>query len=352
MAASIEHDRFAREDYLMLRDVGITTARDGVRWHLIDRGAEYDFSSLISMAEAAETAGIQVIWDLCHYGWPDDIDIFKPAFVDRFARFCGAVARFFRERSDHTPLYTPVNEISFLAWGAARPLIYPYAKGRDSELKAQLVRATIAGAEAIWDVDARARIVTAEPLIHLVPPRRRPHLLKAAQAQAESQFEAWDMLSGQAAPELGGHPRYLDLMGVNFYAPNQWEHPGGRKLLWDGRPLDDRWRPLRQLLDGVWKRYHRPLFIAETSHYGVGRAPWLAEIATEVYHARRAGVPVEGVCLYPILDRHDWDDPDHWHNSGLWDLRRANGAYHRIVNAVYAAEFERSRTLLASIGCR
>jgi hypothetical protein len=160
------------------------------------------------------------------------------------------------------------------------------------------------------------------------------------------------MLSGHVAPGLGGHPRYLDLMGVNFYAPNQWEHPGGRKLMWDGRPLDDRWRPLRLLLQDTWKRYHRPLFLAETSHYGVGRAPWLAEVAHEVCQARLAGVPVEGVCLYPILDRHDWDDPGHWHNSGLWDLQSHGVGYERVLNTVYAAEFERARQLLASIGCR
>jgi hypothetical protein len=62
-------------------------------------------------------------------------------------------------------------------------------------------------------------------------------------------------------------------------------------------------------------------------------------------------VPVEGVCLYPILDRHDWDDARHWHNSGLWDLHEVDGAYERKLNSVYAVEFERSRGLLASAGC-
>jgi beta-glucosidase/6-phospho-beta-glucosidase/beta-galactosidase len=352
MIAAVQHDRFAYEDYAMLRDAGIRSARDGVRWHLIDRGSKYDFCSVAPMAGGAERAGVQVIWDLCHYGWPDDVDVLRPAFVDRFAKFCGAIARFFRERSDRVPFYTPVNEISFLAWAAARKLVYPHARRRDAELKAQFVRATIAAADAIWAVDARARIVTAEPLIHLVPPRRRPELEPQARARSDSQFQAWDMISGYAAPELGGHPRYLDLPGVNFYAPNQWEYPGGRKLLWDGKPLDDRWRPLRFLLEDVWKRYHRPLFIAETSHYGVGRAAWLREISGEVHAARLLGVPLEGVCLYPILDRHDWDDPAHWHNSGLWDLRKENGIFHRTLNAEYADEFARSRALLASIGCR
>ena len=45
------------------------------------------------MLEAARAAGVQVVWDLCHYGWPDDLDVFSPAFVERFARFAGAAAR-------------------------------------------------------------------------------------------------------------------------------------------------------------------------------------------------------------------------------------------------------------------
>jgi beta-glucosidase/6-phospho-beta-glucosidase/beta-galactosidase len=278
--------------------------------------------------------------------------VLSAAFVDRFARFSAAVARFFRDRSGAVPYYTPINEISFLAWAAARPMIFPYLEGADHELKGQLVRATIAGTDAIWAIDPRARIITAEPLIHLVPPKRRPHLASVARARSESQFEAWEMLAGRVRPDLGGHPRYLDVLGVNFYSSNQWEHPGGKKLHWDGGSLDDRWRPLHLLLEDFWRRYQRPFFIAETSHYGVGRAPWIREIGQEVQLARMRGVPLEGVCLYPILDRFDWEDASHWHNCGLWDFALDNGVYHRVLNATYAEEFARVRERLAAVGCR
>src|SRR5947209_1207796 len=86
MSAAVHHDDLALEDYRTIQDVGISTARDGLRWHRIDRGGSYDWSTWTPMLEAARTAGVQVIWDLCHYGWPDDLDIFSPAFVDRFAR--------------------------------------------------------------------------------------------------------------------------------------------------------------------------------------------------------------------------------------------------------------------------
>src|SRR3954468_10860962 len=202
MTAAVQHDVYAAEDYARLREIGIATARDGVRWHLVDRGGELHWQSWIPMVDAARREGVQVIWDLCHYGWPDDVDIFSGAFVDRFARFAREAARIQLDRTGAPGLYSPVNEISFFAWGATRGLMFPYAHGRDQELKRQLVRAAIAAMDAVWSVDPDARMVFPEPLIHNVPPRWRPWDGRLAAIQRASQFEAWDMLAGRAAPEL------------------------------------------------------------------------------------------------------------------------------------------------------
>ena len=120
MIDATQHDRFVAEDYRLLRRFGFGTIRDAVRWHLIDRGGGYDFSSLAPMVEAAQKESVQVIWDICHYGWPDDVDIFSPAFVDRFERFCAAIASFMKQYSDRVPFYAPINEISFFAWAAGQ----------------------------------------------------------------------------------------------------------------------------------------------------------------------------------------------------------------------------------------
>jgi beta-glucosidase/6-phospho-beta-glucosidase/beta-galactosidase len=352
MIAGVQHDRQAASDYALLGAVGMRTARDGVRWHLIDRGSgQYDFSSFLPMLQAAEREGIQVIWDLCHYGWPDDIDLFAPAFVDRFARFSRAIARVVQEHTDAAPFYTPINEISFFAWAASRDLIFPNALGRGHEIKCQLVRAAIAAVEAIWSVDPRARVVFPDPVIHVFSPRHRPDLAPAAAAQDASQWEAWDMIAGNRNPELGGHSRYLDVIGVNYYHSNQWEFPDAR-LRWEDNPLDDRWVHFYELLARVYSRYGRPLFVAETSHFGIGRARWVREIAWEVYQARRHGIPIEGLCIYPILDRFDWADANHWHNSGLWDLvPDESGCLRRVLNQDYAEAVRCSQQMLAEIGC-
>jgi hypothetical protein len=220
--------------------------------------------------------------------------------------------------------------------------MHPFVVGRDAELKRQLVRAAMAAMDAARGVDRRARFVFAEPVIHIVPPVNRPDQHEVAARARNSQFEVWDMLSEH---------RYLDIVGVNYYHANQWEFPE-KRLRWEDSPRDPRMVPFHHLLTEVFRRYKQPLFIAETSHFGVGRAKWLREIADEVEIALEAGVPVEGVCLYPVLDRPDWENFDHWHNSGLWDLRPCgNGSLERVLNLPYAEEFRRVATKLQPRYC-
>jgi beta-glucosidase/6-phospho-beta-glucosidase/beta-galactosidase len=338
MVRATGHDARLDDDYAALRELEIGAAREGVRWRAIEPGGKWDFDSLRATMTAARRHQVQVLWTLCHYGWPDDLELLSPAFIDRFARYCRAVARCLVEESDGPFVFTPMNEISFVAWASAKDgYICDAGNGNSSgdPVKRQLVRAAIAGIEAIRDVIPDARILHAEPLIHVLAPRDRPDLADAAAAEREAQFEAWEMLAGRAAPELGGDPRYLDLLGVNFYHANQFEYPD-RRLRWEDEPRDGRWVPLHQLLAEVHGRYGRPLVITETSHFGGGRARWIREIAREARAALDCGVPLHGVCLYPVIDRPDWDDPDAWHHSGLWDLVKADdGTLTRVPAADY-----------------
>ncbi|HET9531765.1 MAG TPA: beta-glucosidase, partial [Blastocatellia bacterium] len=229
LIAATGHDTHARADYACLKEYGIRTVRDGIRWHLIEKSAgRYDFSSALPLIKAARETGTQVIWDLCHYGWPDDLDIFSPEFIRRFARLARAFARALADETDYVPYIVPVNEISFFSWaGATVGLFYPYATGRGPELKQQLVRAAIEAVEAFWSVTPEARILHTDPMINIVTDPARPEEREAAEGYNRAQFDGWDMLAGRLHPELGGHQKYLDIIGVNYYPHNQWFYPGG-----------------------------------------------------------------------------------------------------------------------------
>jgi hypothetical protein len=265
------------------------------------------------MVRAAREARVQVIWDLCHYGWPDGLDIFRPEFVDRFADYARAVARLIADETDEVPWYAPINEISFWSWGGGDVgYINPCATGRGFELKTQLARATLAAIDAIWSVDSRARFLHCDPAIHIVADPKRPKMKAEAEGHRLAQFQAFDMIMGNLWPQLGGDPRYLDVVGLNYYPRNQWVLDG--PTIERGAPL---YRPFREILREAWERYGRPLILAETGAEEGHRADWLRYVSGEVLAARRAGVPVDGICLYPVLDYPGWDDDRHC-QSGLW----------------------------------
>jgi beta-glucosidase/6-phospho-beta-glucosidase/beta-galactosidase len=345
LVSATQHDRFAESDYQQLQEHGIFTVREGLRWHLIEaQPRRFDFSSAAPMIRAAKGTGMQVIWDFWHYGWPDDIDIFSADFVTRFTQFARAAAELLSHQFD-APIICPVNEISFFAWaGGDAGILNPFAHNRGNELKRQLVRASIEAISAIREVNARIRICHIDPMINVIAKDPTPENIAAARAYHQSQFEACDMITGRRAPELGGRDDFIDLIGVNYYIHNQWTYPGegGSMIV----PSDPRYRHVRDLLREYYDQYRKPIFIAETGIEDETRPAWLRYMCNEVYAAMSAGVPVQGVCLYPILNHPGWDDDRHCYN-GLLDYADENGQ--REVYQPLAKELSRQQTLAAGI---
>lgn len=320
------HDSVVWEDYARLRRIGIQTVRDGVRWDRIDRAGALDFASALPYVEAAEREGMTVIWDLFHYGYPDDLDPLNGSeFIRRFRAYCEAYAsllvsrRYGRRTADgsYARFYTVVNEISFFAWsGGEVGMFAPHAIGRGSELKVRLAEAAIAGMEAILAVDSAARFVHCDPLVHVVAPADEPWLQQEADYfNRHFVTEAWDMLAGRVRPELGGQPRYLDILGVNYYGVNQWEHHRPGSVLADDDP---RRVPFGDLLIALHRKYRRPLVVAETSSSDEDRPRWLRQIAHECEHAMEHGVELHGLCVYPAVGMADWETGA-FRAMGLWD---------------------------------
>lgn len=311
--AGTGHDGRCAGDYKTLAEAGVRTVRDGLRWHLIEQTAGvYDWSSFTPMLDAALRTGTQVIWDLCHWGVPDGLSPFSPEFAPRFAQFAAAAAQLIRQRANAAgqrgpTLLCPINEISFWSWvGGDEEHFFPYGKGNGPALKRCLAGASLAAIRAVRAVDPQVRFVQAEPIIHISADPRKPEDKPFADHYTSSQFEVWDELAGRSEQELGGAEDMLDVLGVNYYWNNQWIHKGDRTP--PGHPLHT---PLHQMLLELWHRYKRPLIVTETGAEKGAAAGWLGYICAEVRQAIRAGVPVLGICLYPVMDYPGWDDGRH-----------------------------------------
>jgi hypothetical protein len=330
LIAATKHEQFALADYRRFQEEGLRVAREGVRWHLVEaRPGHYDFSSVAPVVEAARETETQVIWDLCHFGWPAHLDVFKPEFVESLANFGAAFANWLAHEMEGPGYFVPVNEISFFSWaGGDEGSMYPFVTGRGFELKAQLVRATIETMNAIRAEHGSARFVQIDPIIHVIADPKHPEEKEAAENYRLSQFQAWDMLSGRLCPELGGSEDYLDIIGINFYPHNQWYYNlKDFRRIRKFRPVlrtNPLYRPFREMLKEIWERYERPVFIAETGSEGRLRRGWFRYVCEETKAAIQAGTPVQGICLYPIVNHPGWLDDRHCEN-GLWDYPDGHG---------------------------
>lgn len=317
-----EHDKYVFEDYKMLHDLGIRVSREGILWPMVDVRGAYDFSSLDPMIAAANKNQVSVIWEMCHYGYPDDLDPFSDEFVARFAAYSKAAAQYIIARTKPPYFFSPINEITFLSFmGAEWGWVAPYTKTKEDrfKLRINLCKAAIAAVKAIRTVEPFARMIHFDPLVNVVAPRDRPDQQHAAWNETFADtFVAWDILYGRLHPELGGSPEILDIVGPNCYWFGQMEY----RTSGPHQPLeenDDRVVPAADLIQLVWSKYGRPMIIAETGTFAEKRPLWLKDIVEESLAAINKGVDLQGICLFPAVDMPDWHTPK-WLRNGFADI--------------------------------
>jgi len=314
------HDRHVQRDYRLCRELGFRTLRDGLRWHLIEKSpGQYDWSSWLPALEGAEEAGLEIVWDLFHYGSPDHVDQAAEDFPERFTQFALAAIDFQQTVTGRPPLVCPLNEINFQSW-AVEVGYFPCPGATEvGWFKRQLVRTAIRSAKAIRERWPKATIVWAEPLVHIAPHSRRRGQVRAAEGARQGQFQSYDWILGTAEPELGGDPSFADVIGLNFYPHNQWYLDGPTIPMGHHE-----YRPLADMLVEVAERYGKPIFLSETGAEGSGRASWFHYVCSEVREAIRRGADIRGICWYPITAYPGWDNSRHA-EAGLLSTITADG---------------------------
>jgi beta-glucosidase/6-phospho-beta-glucosidase/beta-galactosidase len=331
------HDKHVAGDYALCRKLGFRTLRDGLRWHAIEKSpGKYDWSSWLPALEAAEETGVQVIWDLLHYGSPDHVDQAGGDFAKRFTDFVLAALEVRQSVTDSAPFVCPVNEINFMSW-AVEVDYFPHV-GPDEVgwFKRHLIRAAIRAAKAIRKCWPDSTIVWAEPLIHIAPRDRSRRTVQAAERNRGGMFEAYDWITGREEPELGGDPSLVDVLGLNYYPHNQWYLEGPTVPLGHHE-----YRPLSEMLMEIAERYKKPIFLSETGAEGSGKASWLHYVCHEVRDAIERGADVRGICWYPITVYPGWDN-GRLAETGLLSAIKPDGT--REIDERLLAEFEAQRS--------
>ena len=329
------HDRHVESDYRQCAELGLRTLRDGLRWHLIEQSpGRYDWSSWLPALEAAERQGLQIIWDLFHYGSPDCVDQAAPDLAERFTDFAIAALELHETVSGRPPTVCPLNEINFLSWAVDDGYFPRVGTDEKGCFKRQLVRTAIMASRAIKQRWPSSTIVWAEPLIHIAPHDHRRQTVRAARQNLQGMYQSYDWIMGLAEPELGGDRSLVDVVGWNFYPHNQWYFQGPTIPMGHHE-----YRPLADMLVEVAERYGKPVFISETGAEGSGRPAWLHYVCDEVRAAQARGADVHGICIYPVTG---WDNSRHC-EVGLFSPIGSDGKRH--VYEPLKEELERQRAI-------
>jgi hypothetical protein len=227
---------------------------------------------------------------------------------------CEAFALFYKAHSKQPLFVVPINEISFLSWhsGDVRGTV-PFAVNSGWDIKYHLCKAAILGITMIKNIDSDCTVILVEPLVKIHSSEHQNDTYELN----ENQFQAMDIIAGRICPELGGSEDLLEILGFNYYWNCQW--------VINGEPMDwpdtlQKRIPFSELLQMAYERYKKPLFISETGHFGTGRVEWLEEITAECLLAKKNGVDLKGLCIYPVTDRPDWDNLNSYCQCGIWDL--------------------------------
>ena len=317
------HDKHVFSDYSACAELGFKTIRDGLRWHLIEQApGKYDWSSWTPALEAAERLGLQIAWDLFHYGSPDHLDQGASDFPERFGVFALAAMEMHQSISSRPAVICPLNEINFMSWAVSDGYFPQVGPKRHGWFKEQLVRSAIMASRAIKREWPETTLIGAEPLIHIAPHDRGRATVKKAAQNLQGMYESYDWILGMARPELGGDASFIDVMGWNFYPHNQWYFEGPTVPMGHHE-----YRSLADMLIEMTARYEKPILISETGAEGSGKASWLHYVCHEVRDAMTRGADIRGICWYPITAYPGWDNSRHA-DAGLLSTIVADGKRH------------------------
>lgn len=354
--AKTKHYEFWREDFRILRELGIDYLRYGPPYFSTHTGAgRYDWSFSDETFYALHEQKVTPIVDLCHFGVPDWIGNFQNAdWPKLFAEY----ARAFAHRFPWVRFYTPVNEIFIAATFSAQFGWWNERLKSDrafvNALK-NLCKANVLAMHAILRERRDAVFIQSESTQYFHP--EEPECENYARRYNEKRFVSLDLTyghhlnatvyeylldNGMSRDEyhwfLQNHVRSRCVMGNDYYATNEnLVHQDGSISL-SGEIFG--YYPITHQ---YFSRYCLPVMHTETNNLG-GEHPvkWLLKQWANVHRLRQDGVPFVGFTWYSLQDQVDWDsaltqDNGTINNLGLCNLDRninpVGHAYKKLIRA-------------------
>jgi beta-glucosidase/6-phospho-beta-glucosidase/beta-galactosidase len=341
--ASCKHYDYWREDFALVKELGIETLRYGPPIHKTFLGPnrfDWEFADL-TFSELKALKIVPIV-DLCHFGVPDWIGDFQnPDFPELFASY----AKAFALRFPWVQLYTPVNEMFVCATFSAAKGWWNEQLSSDRAFVTALkhiVKANVLAMHAIIAVRPDAIFIQSESSEYFHP--HRPDAVPRADYLNQQRFLPLDlnyghqvsaetyaflMENGMSKEEyrffMNMHLNRHCVLGNDYYGANE-HYISSDEIMFSGEIFG-----YDEITHQYYKRYRLPVMHTETNACegpeGNEAVRWLWKQWANVFHVRKSGLPILGFTWYSLTDQIDWDtalrEQNHRVNPvGLYDLER------------------------------
>ncbi len=323
-----DHYRYWREDLDRVASLGVRALRYGLPWYKIETQPgkfDWDWSDR-AIAYAAEK-GIEIIFDLMHYGVPLWLEnqFLNTDYEKYVADWAYAAADRYR---DTIRYHTPFNETLICSEFAGLNGIWPpYLRGSDGQVKIirNIARGMTLTIDAIRAARTDAVIVQVDAAGEVLP--GTPELAELAALETAKTFAGsdlvvglvdgqhslvdWFLKNGMSEGDLDwfrSKRQEIDIFGTNYYS----EMSVSRLDIWHGKPAKTKFpggaAGMIRSIEAFASRYGKPVMLTETSLNGTvpQRAAWLAESVAACKQARALGLPLVGYTWFPVFDLIDW----------------------------------------------
>lgn len=319
------HSDRLRHDLDLLRETGVEVLRYPVRWHLVERERGiYDWDATDRALDHVRDAGLIPVVDLVHHishpTWLTD-GVLDPRFGPALLAYCEA----FFARHPWITAYTIFNEpFSTLFLAAHEGIWPPFATGVEAFTAAVLnvvpwlqrsvlaARAAVPHAQHVWTDSVEQHSGSGLEGVRYaeLANDRRFAVIDAFLGRFDDRAHGRRrpfvdvMLRHGAGSLVGRDPAPIDVLGLDYYAHNQWHFGPGRADHSSPRAI-----PLSGLIASYANRFDLPVAVTETNVRGhaTDRASWLRLTASESFDAMDDGVDIRAYCWFPFVDSCDWD---------------------------------------------
>jgi beta-glucosidase/6-phospho-beta-glucosidase/beta-galactosidase len=338
------HYQYWREDFQLVKDLGINFLRYGVPIHRVFLGEDnYDWDFSDEVYSDLRKKSIIPIVDLCHFGVPDWIGNFQnPDFPRLFASYASSFAK----RYPWLQLYTPVNEMYICAMFSAYYGWWNEQLTTDRSFVTALkniVKGNVMAMQEILKVRPDAIFIQSEsseyyhaenPMAikpaELMNARRFLSLDLNYGKRIESEMYEYLMDNGMTREEyhffLSNNVKRHCIMGNDYYVTNEHRVSANGSTCASGEVFG-----YHVITSQYYDRYNIPIMHTETNlRQGPKRneaVNWLWKQWANVMRVRNDGMPILGFTWYSLTDQVDWDTALRENNGnvnplGLYDLKR------------------------------